>query len=592
MTPDRTTRAPEGLTGYSPPLLVPRSRLRWVLFTFLNILSVAAASLVWQYLRDGEIQFRLPRNWPDLSLSMGQGLLQPQSLYPWMIPLAGMLLAVQVGVTITTAVMYQLLLAIFLSILVAVLGQNPVLALALATGCIVSARMRLRREYPFLAGLMGMVPVSLYLGFMVFAGLETRLLVPLQTWILTIPFLLGIILSVLVIGSAVLMARVTKFQPGVLWPMLIVLLAGSSGILFGQIGLAEVEYAYLVRPLESEESLFPAEPRQQWRDTRGAGLGEQAIRNQIREDLQRRKQLLEERCDRYLRQFGDSSRAPSVAWIRAQGASLQLEASTSDRMIFFTASYVREVSAPLWRALLERYDQSDPAALARWWLGILEVRAIRSVSDDQAVLDAMEQAEKSLRDARDQLRLIVARHRSKNSSSVTLFPRAPEYPRQREYERVLFEAELLVWTIHRNDVLENPACARSLAELRACDPHASGYSRRLRTLAANKAYRDSPMGDNLRMALARNKSDIWERAVAMMEMAKDERTDVAIEANYELGRIAMQQTIAPALGLVPGMKSAEEYFRIVIAAPDSPWRPRAAEHLARLRFAPARENTP
>mgnify|MGYP001488237628 CR=1 FL=1 len=64
----------------------------------------------------------------------------------------------------------------------------------------------------------------------------------------------------------------------------------------------------------------------------------------------------------------------------------------------------------------------------------------------------------------------------------------------------------------------------------------------------------------------------------------DERTDAAIIANFELGKLAMRTAEAPDIGrLVKGLKTPEEYFRIVIAAPENPYQQKAAELLASLQ---------
>ena len=62
----------------------------------------------------------------------------------------------------------------------------------------------------------------------------------------------------------------------------------------------------------------------------------------------------------------------------------------------------------------------------------------------------------------------------------------------------------------------------------------------------------------------------------LITLARDQRTDAAIVANFELGKLAMRTAEAPAISLVNGLKNPEEYFQIVIAAPDNPYRKKAA----------------
>jgi hypothetical protein len=54
-------------------------------------------------------------------------------------------------------------------------------------------------------------------------------------------------------------------------------------------------------------------------------------------------------------------------------------------------------------------------------------------------------------------------------------------------------------------------------------------------------------------------------------------------ANFELGKLALRTAEAPAISLVKGLKTPEEYFKIVIASPPNPFQKKAAELLASLQ---------
>jgi len=91
------------------------------------------------------------------------------------------------------------------------------------------------------------------------------------------------------------------------------------------------------------------------------------------------------------------------------------------------------------------------------------------------------------------------------------------------------------------------------------------------------------MGDNLKLAVALATPNLYERAEMLILLAEDERTDSAIEANYQLGHLALRTREAPALGLVEKLKNPRAYFQLVVAAPDNPWRDLAAYQLAALK---------
>ncbi len=583
MTPERRKDDP-ALAGYSPPLLKPRGPVRWGLFVSLNLAAFAAANVFLLYLRSGTWLDVSPEAFRrDLTTPLGQVLLEPLNIFthPWMILVLGLLLALLIAVPIVTAVMYPLLLAMVFVVMVAVLGHAPWLALALAAGCLLAARSRLRREYPFLAALMGLLPVGVYLYLLTYAGIDAALLLPLQRWVLAVPFVLATISAMTVMAIVVWMARLRKFQPGVFWPALLLLLPPTVAVFYTQVGPAELHYTLLMRSLAPRSALLAPIAREEWVRRHGEGLGEQRLFQAIRDDLTLRRNRLSRRCEDFLRRFPHSRRAPAVAWIDAQAQSLQLDQpSFEDQLISYTSAWPRESSAAAWRALLRAYPDSDQAALARWHLGVMAFRTIVG-RDAEATLRQAVAVDKQLREARDQLRRIVAlrRETALRNRPASVFSSLASLPTMPVYEQALFEAEKLTWWIERNDVLNDSRCAQALARWLCANPHRLRYAHTIQTLAADPAYAETSMADNLCMMRARLHEDPYDRAKAMLPLAADQRTDTAIEAHYELGRITMQSAHAQGISQVEGIRSPETYFKIVVAAPPNPWQQKALDHL-------------
>jgi hypothetical protein len=131
-----------------------------------------------------------------------------------------------------------------------------------------------------------------------------------------------------------------------------------------------------------------------------------------------------------------------------------------------------------------------------------------------------------------------------------------------------------------NDVLDDPVAGDAMAAWLSESPYELEYLERLGDLV--DAYERTSLGDNLKLAVAMAVDDPYLQAEILMLLAEDERTDAAIEANYQLGMLVMQTGRARALTLVPKIKTAQEYFRIVVAAPPNPWQEYALDHLALL----------
>jgi hypothetical protein len=94
------------------------------------------------------------------------------------------------------------------------------------------------------------------------------------------------------------------------------------------------------------------------------------------------------------------------------------------------------------------------------------------------------------------------------------------------------------------------------------------------------------LGDNIKLAIALQTPNVYERAEMLVQLARDERTDAAIVANFELGKLALRTAEAPVINLVDGLKTPEEYFRIILAAPPNPYQQKAAEMLASMAIKP------
>lgn len=596
MTPERRNTE-STLTGYSPPLLKPRNSLRWWVFVLAKLAAYAATCLFWHYVQSGSwADFHGETFRRDLRVSLGQVLLEPLGIFthPWMILIVAALLAALIAVPLATAVMYPLLLAMVFVGMTAVLAHAPWLALSLALGCLLTARSRLRREYPYLAALLGFLPVGLYLYLLTYAGLDATLLLPLHRWLLAVPFTLATVLTVFFLSLVVRLARWGKFQPGVIWPILLLLPPAAAGIFYTQIGPAELRYVLLVQPLAPGEALLPSLPREEYHRRHAPGLNERALEARLDEELLRQRRRLEQQCETFLRSCPRGERAPSVAWLAAQAQSLQRDRRPgSEAMILYTSAWPTSKSVGAWRRLLTDYGDAPPAAIARWRLGELTLRETADQKDDSHVLLQAAEADKLLQSARNRLREFVERLREEESHRQEgIFSRYPSLPRLDVYEHALFETEVLVWRIERNDVLRDARCARALGKLLAINPYLPDYARRVKQLAAEPEFQNTPMADNLRLAVAKLCADPYDRLESLLPLAADQRTDSSIEAHFELGRLTLQTTPAWATPLPESVQTPETYFKIVVAAPPNPWQPAALENLRWLQSSAAPRQKP
>ncbi len=566
------------------PLLRETSLTRTLIFTAVNAVVFGGVCAFWRFLGTGR--------WSNLSLaSMWRGVMLPfEALarpldvphHPWMILVFGMLLGVIVVTPIIVSVLYRLRMALVFLILTAVIGQIPAIAFATGLGCLLATHTRLRSSVPILAGLLGLIPVLVALwllnslGMLLPADTTSQ---PVWRWLLYMPFFVAHVAAITAMGIVLALARVSNYRPGIIWPVLVVLLVAPLGLFHARIGQDELYFALLRRTGPSEwllptDALFPDMPVEQFHTTSGPGLPVPLLRERANEDLQRHRQTLLEACSEFVDRFALSPRAPEALWIQAQCHSLRSDLPALDAgWVRCTASRVAIDAEPTWCILAKRYANSPQAAVAQLKLAELALRQ----RDVGAAYEWLVGAQAVLQE-------IVSAHvdpaNGRGQSSV--FPEPVRYPSHSYYVACLDRVAYLLWLIDRNDVLNKSESAEALAAWSRVDPADADVAVQYVQLA--ETFEKTELGDNLRLATALASSDLYSRAELLMTLADvDPLTDAGIEANFELGRLLMD---AAASKLPTDCQAAEVYFRRVIDQAPNPWQARAAQRLVQLTSGP------
>jgi hypothetical protein len=572
------------------PLLRAGAAWRSGLYYTIHLAAFAAVNAFWRYLATGQwASFHPAAYYQDLTTPLGEIFRHPLDIltHPWMIVVSGLLLGLVALVPILVAVLYRSQRSVPFVLIVAVVGHAPVLALAVAIGCALASRSSLRREMPFLASVLGLLPTAAYFALSALAGVDAAAVLPLQRWALYAPFLIAFVSAVLA-GAIVLgLARLTGLRSGPVCPLVVLLLGAPVATFYVKVGADELDYALIVNRLQADGSIFEDEALGPWvRRNRADGLNPRTIRVRVQEDLHARRDALVQACERFLARYGDSPREAALMWLRAQTMSLQLdEVALAGGLIKYSPSFLRADSAEAWASLRRNHPDAPQAVLADWHLGELALRAVAHDrgGDPNALV---RKAEKHLRRAREALAEMfpAAADQVPAPAPARMFSPPADVP-SRDYFRGAREAvERLVWLMERNHVLTDANSAEALGAYLELNPKQPDYYRRLTGLLSDTTRKReaTAMGDNLKLAVALNTPNLYERTEMLIQLAKDERTDAAITANFELGLIALKPAEAPARPLMTDLKTAEEYFRIIIAAPPNPYQQEAARLLASL----------
>jgi len=599
------------------PLL--REGNRWLTHPLMVMTLIAYASVnaFWQFLSTGRwIDYRGEAFRHDLAVPLGQMLLAPLSIfnYPWMTLVTGFILAVVIFVPILVAVLHRLRTAAVFVVIVAVLGHAPVLAGALVVACVLSSRTPLRPDTPFLAVLLGLVPVAVYLYLFGLSIVSEAAVLPLQRGVAAAPFLIALLSASLVCGLALSVARMVGYRQWVVWPVIVVLMSGPMTVFYLGVGTDELEYSLITGRLAPGDSVYRSlSLANLQKGTDSDDLTGDKLFNAVSGSLEIRRARLIKACREFVGRYPDSQRAPAVLWVAAQCHSLRISRpALGDGRVMYYASHLSKASKETWEDIVDRYRKSRQAALAHWRLGAL---ALREVGDptlsDKAISERLTQADKHLATAEERLAAIVgaAGDAGADESVDRVFLPVPLLPTRGCYRQGLVEVQRLRWLVVANNVVETwdkvaaggkPAdrvkamkLLMALAAYLKIDAngvdHAT-YRRRLADLIGR--FEGTNLGDNLTLAWSNTSPDPYGRARALIPLAEVRPpTDAAIQASFELGILASGTAGAAALGLVDNLRKPEEYFKLVIAAPDNPWKPLARERLAWLE-AQQKEATP
>jgi len=472
------------------PLL--REGNRWVtaVLVVVNLSAFAAVNAFWQFLSTGRwINYSLEAFRYDMAVPLGRMLLTPLSIfnYPWMTLVSGFVLAVAIFVPILVAVLYRLRVAGLCVLIVAVLGHAPVLGGALAIGCWLSARTPLRSDMPFLAVLLGMVPVGVYLYLFGLSVVSEAAVLPLQRGVAGAPFLIALLSASLASLIALIAARASGYRPWVVWPVVTVLMSGPMTVFYTAVGTDELKYSLVTRRLAPGDAIFKSLPVEVWRrDSGPEGLADKDLFGAVSGSLETRGLELTEACRKFAEGYPDSKRAAALLWVAAQCYSLKVSRSAfDDGLVMYYASHVSNSSRETWEKLVARHPGSPQAALGHWRLGQLALRKLgelvtrdtligrrleqldpdRPISEDPAVSDealaesnrligeCLAEVEKHLSTAEERLVAIVAEGGGPEDSAEfadRVFLPVPLLPTRGYYRQALVEVKRLRWLIREN----------------------------------------------------------------------------------------------------------------------------------------------
>jgi hypothetical protein len=584
-------------------LLRETSSPRAAVFVLLSLAGFVAANAFLQYLVTGRfLDFSAASYRQAMSCSLGRMLLEPLSIfhYPWMIAVLALLVGLVIFLPIMVAVLYRTWISMIFVLAVAVVGHAPLLAAVLACGCLAASQTRLRSDFPFLSLLIGLAPSALYVYL--FAYLNLPVLAPLQRFALYVPLTLALGLAVLAGAVALLLARLTRFRAGVTWPVLTVLLVLPILIFQAKVGEDELDYCLLIEQFQVGSELqpgsaetaqlerrlskrLPASAPASWPSSAAASAPWPELLQEAQAQLERRRKAIQAGCDEFLRGHADSNRAPAVLWIRATALDLTVNLEAFARgHLEYDAARPGTQSLSAWNELNDRFPGSPQAMVARHRLGVLALCEPRP---------RVRMAYDHLHPAQEILRKYLAHFAEPlvEGGFSSAFSPLESLPGREYYRNVLQEIDHTLWRMQAGNVLDGPPeNVQAFAEYMRRWPFKPANQEELLNLA--QQFEQTPLGEDFRLQAVMAAGPELARALRLREIRPD--SVAAIQANYELGRLALRLADTPGWK-ENGLRPAAEYFQAVVAAQENPWTASASQHLTRLtapRPAPKEEPLP
>ncbi|MBI5725730.1 MAG: hypothetical protein HZA50_17355 [Planctomycetes bacterium] len=580
------------------PMLRPSGTVRaWIFLAVCLAIFIFACSF-WQYLGSGEYRdFSAQAFKHDLTNPLGESLLQPLSIfnYPWMILVAGLSLAIMIYVPIAVILMCRLPFCVVFILVLAAVGHAPGLACMEAGACAIAAMTRLRRTIPLLAGLTAMVPVAIYLYIFAYSGTDTAGVSPGHRWVLGSPFLAAIVGAIVLMSLTLAAARFDPIRSAALCLTLAAVAVWPAYIFHARIGADHLQYALIISSRGQTQMLFRQTPLEDWKKAAAVeGLSDQSIFQAVQDDLEKRKRAIKKQCGNFLKTYPASPLAPAVMWLDAQRQSIRIDLSSLQAgSVCYSASYPPRESQGAWRELATGRPDSPHGAIAQWQLAQLTIRRLawdRCLTDDDK-RKLVAEAENLLAEADKTLQKINQSSYAPRDRLIGVFTQPIMLPAQAYYSETCFGVRKLRWIVLRNSICNDLHAAQALAALMEINPHDEDYQQKLTDLA--KADQSRPpeqqffrtsMAGNMELASVLAQKDLKKKVQDLMAMAGPQGyindRDAAIEANFELGRLAMMPAQTAELKLP--FKKPMEYFKIVVEAINNPWQQQAAEYIEEL----------
>lgn len=566
------------------PTVAFARRYRYVCWAF-NLLLYILLNLFYLRLHTGGW---LPWQYPYESATLTEQLLSPLSIFdfPTQIFTVGLLMALLCAIPIITAQLYNVWYALPFPGIALLCGHQRILSLCLLVSCAAVSFQPFRFKSKFVAAVMCLLPELLYWGIFSGPNPESD---ALRWAVLYAPWILAFLFSLFLFGIIIGIGHFLRYHPGVITPIFGLVLAGTVLLFHVKIGMNERDFqAYVyqfrpetvvnlcskdIQPLLEEEKTKRLEMMpflnpdtieddllDEWkRAFQPSFLESDMLREsteailtaiiEARKFIEAKDRAIEN-IDCFIQMYPNEKRVADALFYK--GLLLDLKPNVRQlveqkRLVFYTEIPV-PASLPIWRQVLDRFDQLPVAIAARWRLAILTLQIEEEKQDyterfQQAtilLLTAQKNCQARIEKRKEKERRTVSQTTWMPSMSDIFNPRVPTLPDNdlnTLYRRIGRLLALLAKENRQGHLIHE----KRLADFIGLDPYQLDYETRLKALTLNAPQPD-PLLDNIELAQAMLKDDPDQRRDLLMNLiSRSPDKDGGVAAMIELAKVYLEK---------------------------------------------------
>ncbi len=542
-------------------------------FWGLAVVMYILACWGWNRIVIGGVISLIPADLIDPALwNLGRFVAFPLSIYeyPWQIVVLGTVMGILAATPVLVSQLYSFRYSIPFIVSVMFIAGLYFFGLFVTLGCIAVACRPLRFRSRFIGIMLCLSPQMVY--WALWGGYSTadplRWGFSYSPWIYA--WLMGLFMAAVVLG----IGHYTRYRPGLIFAVTLVMLAATYGVFRSHIGFAELDYQLYVAGNNPEEAtefhsyslsevidaVIADDAQRSFLTGRYYPIDAEQLRERLKAEVEQEMRLLawpwwfvEKMPERlnYRRRRDDllldyqvfkdrwpqSKRMPITLYFTAllNEYHPDIRHFRHTETLRFYNDYPFKSNVLIWQELFNRFPQSPESLEARWrlaWHDAAEGRFERAMELTQVTRTLVrQQLEKTTQQAAQQ---------AGESIFAAFEPPSPTVLGRRKLRNLdlrLRNLQRLIDPVKRGS---DDASRRRLAVFIGLNPYSLEYEARLNTLLSEMTEDDPLRGDVL-LAKAMTIPDPHDRASALTELMHLYRvSDVGARAHYEKAQSLLQ----------------------------------------------------